>query len=279
VSSEQVSWCLRGLRVACAAVPGCRRNAHLLLMAPSQGQQAEPHCTLPDRHHIAWSFTSYWLCPTARWCLQNHAQECTTAASKDQLAAVQPLKAAATLHVRRWLVPMTVCIGVRSASPVAPLSVARLESDAQQPGAEPALRAGACTHEPKERVCRESVCARCSYRFNVPVRFRKRFAIILTWAGQLQVLDRRASHQLAEATPGTFTSSHRRMFMLAHVAIEKHTARCGAGWRASVEELTDIDRPYRGSVSLIPEYAQSNAEFMREQEVRLTAQPRALVDC
>ena len=40
-----------------------------------------------------------------------------------------------------------------------------------------------------------------------------------------------------------------------------------AGWHASVAELTDIDAPYQGSVQLVPDYAQSNAEFMRQQEV------------
>jgi hypothetical protein len=33
-------------------------------------------------------------------------------------------------------------------------------------------------------------------------------------------------------------------------------------------EITDIDGPHKGSVQLIPAYAQANAEFMREQEVR-----------
>lgn len=36
-------------------------------------------------------------------------------------------------------------------------------------------------------------------------------------------------------------------------------------------EIADIDRPHRGSVQLIPDYAQANAEHMREQEVRAPA--------
>lgn len=42
-----------------------------------------------------------------------------------------------------------------------------------------------------------------------------------------------------------------------------------AGWRESVEQISDIDAPYRdAAVQLVPEYAQSNIEYMREQEVR-----------